>query len=226
MTPTVPWRVLQLADSGFPVGGFAHSGGLEASARGGQVASPADLVEYARAQLWNAGRVTLPFVAAAHDALDDVARVDALDALLDAQTTSHVANRASRAQGRALLATCARVFDPPVIRAMAARAAARESPAHLAVAFGATLAALGVGRRDALALHLLATLRGTLSAAVRLGAIGPLEAQRVQSALGETLDEVLASCEGRSPEQASTTSPLLDLFGATHDRLYTKLFQS
>ena len=32
-----PWRVLQLADSGFPTGGFAHSGGLESAVQHGSV---------------------------------------------------------------------------------------------------------------------------------------------------------------------------------------------
>jgi len=61
--------------------------------------------------------------------------------------------------------------------------------------FGATLAGLGLERREALALHLYAALRGVASAAVRLGLIGPHEAQRLQCRHGATLDAVLADCE-------------------------------
>ncbi len=223
MTADIPWRVLQIADSAFPTGGFAHSAGLEAALHVGHVRCAADLDAYVRAHLWNSGRASLPFVGAAYDAPRSVW---ALDALLDAQLTNHVANRASRTQGRAFLATCARIFDDTVIAELASRAAAREVAAHLAVSFGAALAALQVSRRHVLGLHLLLALRGVASAAVRLGVIGPHEAQRVQCRHGETLDAVLKECEGLGPADAAAVTPLFDVFGATHDRLYARLFQS
>jgi urease accessory protein len=217
------WRLLQIADSGFPIGGFAHSSGLEAALHVGEAGTADRLDDYLRAHLLNVGNASLPFVAAAHDEPRDVW---ALDALLDVQLTNHVANRASRTQGRALLATCARVFDEPLIAALATRARSREVPAHLAPMFGAALAALSVARHDALALHLLLALRGVASAAVRLGAVGPHEAQRLQSRHAPTIDAVIAECAGLRPDEAASAAPLHDIFGAMHDQLCARLFQS
>jgi urease accessory protein len=223
MTVDARWRLLQIADSGFPTGGFAHSAGLEAALFAGVVDSSARFDIFVRAHLWNCGNASLPFVAAAHRRPSDV---DELDAMADAQLTNHVANRASRTQGRAFLSTASRVFDTPAIVALAARAAARRITAHHAPVFGASLAALDVSLDDALALHLLLALRGVASAAVRLGIVGPHEAQQIQGQHAETLDAVLAGCRALTPDDAACVSPVFDALGATHDRLYARLFQS
>lgn len=217
------WRLLQIADSGFPAGAFAHSAGLEAAVHLGEVSAAQGLDLFVEAHLANVGNASLPFAAAA---FDDPREVWALDTWLDATLTSHVANRASRTQGRTFVAACGRAFDEPAVLALAARARSRDVAAHLAPLFGATLAGLGLERREALELYLYGALRGVASAAVRLGLIGPHEAQRLQRRQGATLDAVLAGCQTLTPEDAATTAPVLDGIGMTHDRLYTRLFQS
>ncbi len=217
------WQVLQVIDSAFPTGGFAHSSGLEAAVQLGDVRTSSDVDGFLRSHLWNAGASALPFVAAAHDAPGDW---PGLDEAFDATLINHVANRASRTQGRAFLSTCERVFSETALAAMALRAREPASPAHLAPSFGACLRVLGAGRREALALYLYVSLRGVVSAAVRMGALGPLEAQRLQSAHGATLDAVLCACERVRTEDAATVAPLLEIMGARHDRLYSRLFQS
>jgi urease accessory protein len=219
----VRWRLLQIADSSFPTGGFAHSNGLEAAVHHGRARTADQLDAYVRGWLWNVGYASLPFVTAAFDTPDGVW---SLDAWIDATITSHVANRASRTQGRTFLATCVRTFDEPAIVALAARSRTRDVRAHFAPVFGASLAALGASREEAAMLHLHTALRGVLSAAVRLGVVGPHEAQSMQRRYTSTLDEVLAECGSLSPRDAATLFPLSDIMGATHDRLYARLFQS
>lgn len=104
--------------------------------------------------------------------------------------------------------------------------ASSQVTAHFAPVFGACLAAIEASRQDALGLALFMALRGVTSAAVRLGVVGPHEAQRLQRRQGATLDAVLAECAGLSPGDVATPSPLLDIMQATHDRLYARLFQS
>jgi urease accessory protein len=92
------WRVLQIADSAFPTGAFAHSNGLEAAARLGEARDLDALVDDA---IWQAGHGALPFVSCGWDA---PSRMSELDDLCDAMLVNAVANRASRAQGRAFAA--------------------------------------------------------------------------------------------------------------------------
>jgi urease accessory protein len=217
------WIALQLADSSFPTGGFAHSCGLEAALQAGAIDSPGALAYFLDDALWQAGHLTLPYVAAAHD---DPAEFVALDDAHDAAVRSPVVNRASRSQGRAHLDACIRGFGGGGLRGLRDAARAADSPRHLAPVLGASLAILGVTRDDALQLHLHATARGVVSAAVRLGIAGPGEAQRVQALSAPTQRAVLAGCAELEPAAQCQTAPLLDLLGAGHDRLYSRLFTS
>lgn len=216
-----PWLAWQLADSALPTGGFAHSGGLEAALQLGRCRGAAGLGRWVEEALWQAGALALPFVAAAARTPE---RLAALDARCDAATPGHVANRASRVQGRALL-RAARALDPAA-RALEEEVRSAGLPGHLAPAWGALLGRLGAGAEEASRLHLFAAARGTISAGVRLGLIGPLEAQGALRRAGEVAEEVLTATAGRTPEEAAASSPLLDLLLSHQDRLYSRLFQS
>jgi urease accessory protein len=208
------WRFLQLADSAFPTGGFAHSGGLEAAAQAGEVT---DLAAFARTALWQAGLGALPLV---HGAWSDPDALLRLDARADAFLANHVANRASRTQGGAFFSTCARVFPDVAPRLPEGLCM------HLAPLWGTVFRALGMSLEEARALYLWSTARGVLSAGVRLGLAGTYRAQRMLVELSPALDEVARRCAELGPESVAQPAPLLDLLQGTHDRLHSRLFQS
>ncbi len=194
----------QLADSAFPTGGFAHSSGLEACVQAGVVD---DVSAWLRDATIAIAHGALPFVSAVY--ARELAEVDAAR---DAFLTSAVANRASRTQGRALVDTCARVFP----------GFARPAAAHHAPAFGVCARALGVTEDDARRVFLHLSVRSLASAAVRLGVLGPHRAQ----ALHFELHPLLESLARARVDEPAQTAPLQELFGATHDTLYSRLFQS
>jgi urease accessory protein len=133
--------------------------------------------------------------------------------------SNHVANRASRAQGQAFLMAAEATLNSSECAALR-----EQLPyAHVAVAFGA---ALPFELDDVRQLFLFGAVRGALSALVRLGALGPLRAQRLLYELHPHLNAVLAATRGRSIDEATSISPLLELAQASHDRLYSRLFQS
>jgi len=214
--------LLQLADSAFPAGGFAHSGGLEAALQAGEVHGCASLGRFARDAIWQAGHGALPLLSAAHASTEGWALADAR---AETFLVSSVASRASRTLGRAFLETSARVFRREVTP-LRELARAQGLMGHHAPAFGAVLRALGQPLPQAQALFLSAAARSVLSAGVRLGLAGTTEAQALLAQLAPALDAALDACAGLPLEALAQTSPLAELLQGTHDRLYSRLFQS
>jgi len=212
------WLVWQLVDSAFPTGGFAHSSGLEAAWQHGEVRGRAELLSFAETSLDQLGHGYLPFVMAAFDASEKLAE---FDQLCDAFTTNHVANRASRAQGRAFLTAVERIFNVEC-----GMRNAELTYAHFAPVFGACLRWLEVSRETTARMFFFNHLRSLLAAAVRLNITGPMEAQGLQHKLSARAELVRQKCEALTLAQIAQTAPLLDLWQGAQDRLYSRLFQS
>ena len=140
-----------------------------------------------------------------------------MDRLCDTFTSNHVANRASRLQGRAFLTAAQKIFAIVL----------PESPCrHFAPVFGASLKKLEVSRTSTARLFFFTHLRSLLAAAVRLNIAGPMEAQILQRRLVPVAERILTECQTLTLEDLAQTSPLLDLWQGAQDRLYSRLFQS
>jgi urease accessory protein len=212
------WLLWQLCDSAFPTGGFAHSLGLEAAWQHGEVRNRTELVSFIEAGLHQLGHAALPFVTAA---FAEPEKLGGFDQFCDAFMTNHVANRASRAQGRAMLAAVQRIFNSefriPNSKLICA---------HFAPVFGACLRSLEVPRETALRIFFFNQLRAVLAAAVRLNIVGPMEAQMLQHRLAPHAEKILQTCAAFTLDDLAQTSPLLEVWQGAQDRLYSRLFQS
>ena len=216
-------RLLQLADSGFPTGGFAHSSGLESARLLGVVLNANDVEKYIGDILWQTALQVLPFVNATHQ---QTMSLQEADQLLDVQITGHVANRASRTQGRTWIQTVSKVFDVEAIKAWQNQVRQRELFVHFGPALGASMSALGIDLAATRAFCLFSARRSVLSAAVRLGLMGPYQAQCISANTDQLQQNIDDQTFSLTPDEACQPSPLVELWGNTHDQFPSKLFLS
>jgi urease accessory protein len=215
------WLTWQVVDSAFPTGGFAHSCGLESAWQQGEVEDLDALRRFLHASVLQAGYAALPLLNSAYRHPD---RLVALDELSDVFLVNAVANRASRIQGRALVATAARIWPSGAMDELGTLA--RTICAHVAPLSGATFRVLGLPLETAQRVALFGAARAVLTAAVRLGIAGGFEAQRMQHASTSWLEEVAQRCGSLTADDLAQTAPVIDILQAGHDRLYSRLFQS
>ena len=218
------WLIWQLIDSAFPSGGLAHSGGVESAWQAGLVRGADGLTDYVRASLLQLARGSVPLVGAAWR---EPEALEQLDQLAEASLTNHVTNRASRLQGQAFLSAAQSIYGQvEAVAAIRGQVRCQRLAGHLAPVFGAVTRGLGLGLDDAGEMFMYTSMRGVVSAAVRLGIVGPLEGQRIQHLLSDDARAVAARFVNSPVEELAGASPIVDVAGGMADRLYSRLFQS
>lgn len=220
------WVLLQISDSAFPTGGFCCSFGLEAAVKQGQVVNMETFKTFAVSCLQNAASFAMPYVGASHRQCHSLESILKLDHTVQAYMSNHVANRSSTRQGKSFLATCCKTFGSTAMKPLQDKVDQEELKGHFVTAFGFVCGLLELPLVQTQQMFLFSVLRSVLASAVRLGNIGPLEAQSIQFQLQKVAEKLRTQYTNLPVEEAAVTAPLADVLQGTHDNLFAKLFYS
>lgn len=218
-------RLLQVADSSFPAGGFAYSHGLEWLAHEGLVRTEDDIAAFLRAYVLGAGGGQA--LAAALQCLRarSLPRVAAIDRRLDASIVSSPEREASTAMGARLLEEASEALECPYARAFLGLVAAREAPGHYPVAFAVVISRHGIDERSALAALAFTMVNSITQAAVRLGLIGQRSMLRLNAGAATAIELVVARLiAGRPLPLFGAFLPAAEIATARHAGLSFRMF--
>lgn len=148
-----------------------------------------------------------------------------VDRELEAMKLGRESRIASRQMGRQVMRLAAnQLARQPLIEDYLVAVEAEQTPGHLAVSLGLTLAAAGWSKEDTIAAFLYHTATGYVAAAMKLLPIGQREGQRLLESWLEVIERV--SLNASHQQVLQSWSPIQDIYAMRHSRLESRLFRS
>ena len=224
---------LQLADSFFPSGMYAHSHGLESMVARGWVQNAADVQQYLHNLLtWSILPCDGVALLNSHRAAQtgDFATLGDIDWHLHAMKLPEELRHASCHAGRRILDETAPLLSGDTGSSICAdfrqMALTHETPGTSAVALGIATCAFGIPVENALLMRCHSFAVGVLGAAQRLLPLAHSDAQRILHSIQDPVARSAADLRARDWSEMTSFTPQADIASMLHEHDDVRMFAS
>lgn len=222
------YLLLQVNESTFPIGGYAHSYGLETYVQKRLVTSAESAYSYIEQNIKNAFLYTELLAAClAYDAAEkgDIKEVVSLEEIIFAGKIPMEIRQASEKLGSRFLKTASVLLEAETIFTKYQEETMGKSVSH-AVAYGVFCSAGKVLREQALSTFLYSQVSAIVTNAVKTIPLRQTDGQRILTRCHSLFPEVLERLRTLSKEDLCRSCPGLDVRAMQHETLYSRLYMS
>ena len=218
--------LLQLTNSFFPTGAFAHSFGLETYVQRELVNDPETFEKFLRSTLHHGFRNSDAVAIGLTYKATEIGGIVDLDARLTAMKVARESREASIKIGKQFLRNTAILERNELLNEYAEQIQSGRCAGHHAIAYGLVASTAKIGLFSAILGYLHAHVVGQVSAAVRLIPLKPTDGQRIIQNIRPDLIDIARFVEAAGMDDLNGFTPGLDIRSMQHERLYSRLFIS
>lgn len=217
----------QLADSAFPIGGFAYSCGLESAVKQSFVYDQESLRAYLHSYSQQILSLDLPFITSSfllnsgyEEALIKMAKC------YSAMLLNPSIQKSGAVIGRNWLRICQQLTNIQALEQIETVLTKAKLSCDFTVIYGLSMKIMGYDLLQTKNLYFYMMLRDQISALIRLNVSGPTRAHEELFYFLNHYNTLIENLEPTNYELAYKTTYSLEIVQLTHDRIWSKLFQN
>lgn len=219
--------LIQLADSFFPSGSYTLSHGLESLIQQNKIHTSQDIASVIEILLLNK-IATCDLVALIHayraSVANSIAQIKQVEIQLYSQTLIETTRKTQCQSGRALLTVAQSTWNAPQLATLEHERVINQFHCLHPVVFGVVGNIAELNLTDTVLAFLHGFNTGIIGAAIRLGSLGHLQAQKILLELAPVIETAYDTAFSMSLEDMWSCTPTIDLAQMGHSKLKSRLF--